>query len=266
MAEADAVRDFDRIAPVYDATREPLDPASLEALARRLERAECRTLLEVGVGTGRIAAPLTARGFSLVGIDASREMLRRAREKGLPRLLRGDAYHLPLRAGSVDAAFFAHVLHVLAEPKRALAEAARVSRRRVFALVVDRHRKTPEGEVEPGESDEHRRLRALLEAQGYTLPRRERPWQRDRRLLRELPAEESTVLSERIVTETLEERLARIERRADRLTIDVPREALLAAIAAVRAESGSGSPTVTYRRQLSIAAWSPEALARTLAG
>jgi SAM-dependent methyltransferase len=262
----EAVRAFDRIAPVYDETREPLDPESLSALARAFERAGCAHLLEVGVGTGRIAAPLAAHGFRLVGLDASTAMLARARDKSLPRLVRGDAYRLPFRDGSVDATYFAHVLHVLETPRRALAEAARVSRRHVYALLLERFRRTPEGEVDPGESDEHLQLRAIFARHGIDLPRRERPWQRDRRLLAEVPPEAVTPLGETIVTERLEERLKRIERGADRLTIDIPRELLTRAVAEVRAAAAGTSPSVTYRRQISLAAWEATELRHRLAG
>ena len=40
-----------------------------------------RRLLELGVGTGRLAIPLAADGWSVVGLDSSREMLDRLRSK-----------------------------------------------------------------------------------------------------------------------------------------------------------------------------------------
>jgi len=48
-----------------------------ENLARRCEG----PLLELGVGTGRVAIPLARAGFSVWGIDASEAMLARARRK-----------------------------------------------------------------------------------------------------------------------------------------------------------------------------------------
>jgi ubiquinone/menaquinone biosynthesis C-methylase UbiE len=263
VSTQDPVRAFDQIAPVYDQTREPLDPTTLEALARVLEREACRVLLEVGVGTGRITGPLTERGFSRTGIEASTEMLARARGKHLDRLIRGSAYALPVRDGAVDGALFAHVLHVLEEPKRALAEAARVSRRRVFALVMERIRKGEEGATGPSESDEHRHLRDILAEKGYPLPKRTRPWQKDRELLAAIPPTDLTMLSDRVVTETLADRFKRIEKRADRLTLHVPRDVLDAAIREVRERipPGEEGRSVTYRRKLSVATWEPHALA-----
>jgi SAM-dependent methyltransferase len=48
------------------------------------ERAQGRAVLELGVGTGRIALPLAALGVAVTGVDASSEMLDRARAKCTP--------------------------------------------------------------------------------------------------------------------------------------------------------------------------------------
>ncbi len=70
----------DSIAEVYDEwylTR--LDPtAAVELLA---ELAGSGSALELGIGTGRVAIPLAARGVRVSGIDASEEMVARLREK-----------------------------------------------------------------------------------------------------------------------------------------------------------------------------------------
>ena len=95
---------FDRAAGYYDESR-GVDPAVEELVADRVEEAvgpEAR-LLEVGVGTGRIALPLHRRGRRVVGVDLSVPMLERYRAKaaaaGLPPppVLRADATRLPFR-------------------------------------------------------------------------------------------------------------------------------------------------------------------------
>lgn len=67
---------FDRIADSYDETRS-LSPDVTGAIARVLERElEGRgRCLEIGVGTGRIALPLHARGIPMAGIDLSARMI-----------------------------------------------------------------------------------------------------------------------------------------------------------------------------------------------
>ncbi|HDL50154.1 MAG TPA: class I SAM-dependent methyltransferase, partial [Actinobacteria bacterium] len=69
----------DRIAGVYDDLYEQLDPGDAVALLSDL--AGAGPVLELGVGTGRIALPLRARGVEVHGVDASTAMVARLREK-----------------------------------------------------------------------------------------------------------------------------------------------------------------------------------------
>jgi SAM-dependent methyltransferase len=70
----------DRIAEVYDAWyEERLDPtAAVELLAGLFRSGRA---LELGIGTGRVALPLAARGVKVEGIDASVEMIAKLRGK-----------------------------------------------------------------------------------------------------------------------------------------------------------------------------------------
>jgi len=69
----------DTWAPIYDAAHTHLDPTSaVEALA---ELAGTGKALELGIGTGRVALPLAARGVAVHGIDASQAMIDRMRAK-----------------------------------------------------------------------------------------------------------------------------------------------------------------------------------------
>jgi SAM-dependent methyltransferase len=124
---------FDRAAPYYDQTR-GLPPAVAEQVADRIEAAvgPAARLLEVGVGTGRVALPLHRRGRRVLGIDLSAPMLHRYRAKAAalalppPPLVRADATRLPLRDRSVDAVLEVHVLHLVPAWRLALAEVRRV--------------------------------------------------------------------------------------------------------------------------------------------
>lgn len=49
--------------------------AERRQVATLFELANCRPVLELGVGTGRVAVPLAAAGLEVYGIDASRAML-----------------------------------------------------------------------------------------------------------------------------------------------------------------------------------------------
>ncbi len=123
---------FDRAADVYDATRgfppgigELVANAALEIIGVRAQ------VLEVGIGTGRIARPLLARGLRITGVDLSRQMMGRLLETlppGAPRpsLIEGDAASLPLAGSTFDAALSVHVFHLIADWQAALAETRRV--------------------------------------------------------------------------------------------------------------------------------------------
>ncbi len=87
-------------AEVYDEWYQGVSDA--EAVASFVAaRAGAGPVLELGVGTGRLAAPLLARGRAVVGLDASAAMLARCRRGGLERaglrLVRADMAALPFR-------------------------------------------------------------------------------------------------------------------------------------------------------------------------
>lgn len=70
----------ERIAEVYDAMMAGLpDPA--DCVDRLAELAGPGPALELGIGTGRVALPLAARGVEVHGIDASAAMVERLRAK-----------------------------------------------------------------------------------------------------------------------------------------------------------------------------------------
>jgi SAM-dependent methyltransferase len=70
----------DRIADVYDAMMAGL-PDPTDCVDRPAELAVPGPALELGIGTGRVALPLAARGVQVHGIDASAAMVERLRAK-----------------------------------------------------------------------------------------------------------------------------------------------------------------------------------------
>ena len=248
----DAPAEFDQLARVYDDTRDPLDPEVLTAMVHTLGEWGIRSVLEVGVGTGRVAVPLRAQGLEVTGVDASRGMLERARAKGLGRLVRGSAYQLPFGERTVDAALFVHVLHILEEPTRAIAEALRVGRIGAVGLV------RPAGAPEPrGDGAPRPRARMIerLRAEGVPISDRAAggPPVRERRLLEQYPPQRIVTLDARDVTEPLARELDLFERGASRWTLHVPKDALAKAVDAVRAEVGDRRRT--YHRVVALALW-----------
>ncbi|MFZ4815834.1 MAG: class I SAM-dependent methyltransferase [Phototrophicaceae bacterium] len=124
---------FDHAAEFYDATRGFPHGVEVE-VARAFARAGGLTaqsqLLEVGVGTGRIALPVTAlTGAALIGVDLAAPMMHKLRQKQTTEqinLLIGDATQLPLAAHQFDAVIITHVFHLIPNWQDALAEIGRV--------------------------------------------------------------------------------------------------------------------------------------------
>ncbi|HEV3354277.1 MAG TPA: methyltransferase domain-containing protein [Acidimicrobiales bacterium] len=119
---------FDRIADRYDETRGGERRGQHVAAQIDPFLGEAHRVLEVGVGTGVVAASLQQLGRTVVGVDISAEMLSRAHARLGSRVARADAHQLPIPTSAIDAAYLVWVLHLVAEPAEVLAECARVLR------------------------------------------------------------------------------------------------------------------------------------------
>jgi DNA-binding transcriptional ArsR family regulator len=89
-------------------------------------------MIDAGVGAGRLIEVFADRVRRAEGFDTSRQMLAVARAAldGLPEskaaVRYGDIYDPPLAGASADLVTIHHVLHFLADPRRAIKEAARL--------------------------------------------------------------------------------------------------------------------------------------------
>jgi ubiquinone/menaquinone biosynthesis C-methylase UbiE len=99
----------------------------------------CRTLLDVGVGTGRFSKPLQDAGFEVVGVDVSKKMIKKAKERGVKNLILSDARSLPFRDKVFGATVCIHILHLISKWKTALSEICRVSNDSLVSL-FDAHK------------------------------------------------------------------------------------------------------------------------------
>lgn len=130
----DASVAFDRAADYYDSTRG--FPAGVETevaalMARLGELTPARRVLEIGVGTGRIALPLARHVRAYHGIDLARPMLDRLRAKQTDEPIdpvQGDVTRLPYASAAFDAVIAVHVFHLIPAWRAVLAEVARVLR------------------------------------------------------------------------------------------------------------------------------------------
>lgn len=158
---------FDRVAHLYDATRGYPEVVT-QQIAQAIDHAACATpqvaLLEVGIGTGRIAFPLASLGRTYTGVDISEKMVEqleaKVRQNGwqeyeqawgtLPdenaaqmpvvrrfaqqkngaslRLVMADMTQLPFHNAAFDAVIAVHVFHLVDGWQQAVREVLRVLR------------------------------------------------------------------------------------------------------------------------------------------
>lgn len=126
-------RSYARWAPVYDILFGRITQGGRRLAAAHVNRMG-GSVLEVGVGTG-LAFALYAPKIAVTGIDVSAEMLARAQEKIAAQGLRHvqglhqmDARSLSFADESFDHVAAMHIMSVVPEPERVLAEMVRVCR------------------------------------------------------------------------------------------------------------------------------------------
>lgn len=104
---------------IYDRLAEVVVAASPLALAGA-------RALDLGAGTGAVSRAVLARGGSVVGVDVAFGMLAACAPSRPPAAV-GDATDLPFADGRFDAVIAAFSVNHVADPVRALQEAARVT-------------------------------------------------------------------------------------------------------------------------------------------
>ena len=121
---SDAIRAFDLVAVTYDdwynhpQGRQVFD-AELKAVDMHIPKEGIG--LELGAGTGIFAEQLTGVRRTVVCLDPSGEMLKKAAERGMASVL-GVGEALPLRVGVLDFTYMVTVLEFLDEPAAVLGE------------------------------------------------------------------------------------------------------------------------------------------------
>ena len=125
---------WDTVAWVYDVFANGINRKANRQLCAAVEKQILPSdrVLECACGTGLLTCAMAPRCKSLVATDLSVSMLKRAEKKcrkyGNVRFDKADILHLPFPDGSFDAVVAANVIHLLEEPRKALAELDRVCR------------------------------------------------------------------------------------------------------------------------------------------
>ncbi len=165
---------FDRAISYYDQTRSVPDWVMKQVADSFLHETRATSgtkILEVGIGTGRIAMPLLERGLNVIGVDLSRPMMSELRKKSAGRelhfaLAQTDAAMLPLRDESFDLLYAVHVYHLVPRWQTALQEAWRVLKRGGRLLISFHYR----GQDSPNRKI-RQKLAALARERGYDITR-----------------------------------------------------------------------------------------------
>ena len=154
---------FEQVAPSWDHIRSLY--VSETAVENAIERAAgpgpFERVVDLGTGSGRMLTLLGARSRTSIGLDLSQNMLNIARanvsKAGLDRveLRHGDIFATRLPGQSADLVLVHQVLHYLADPSAAVAEAARLVSPGGKLLIVDF---APHDFERLREEHQHRRL------------------------------------------------------------------------------------------------------------
>ncbi len=143
--QADAQKYFDAQAGNWDKIR-ALHVAESEVEAAILSALPARPidlLVDLGTGTGRMLELFADRYARGIGFDLSHAMLAYARSKldaaaiTHAQVRQGDIFDVPLADASAGAVVLHQILHFLADPLRAVQEAARILAPGGTLLVVD---------------------------------------------------------------------------------------------------------------------------------
>lgn len=149
--QVDAIRrSYARWAPVYDLTFGRMTQGGRRLTAAHVNRMG-GSVLEVGVGTG-LAFGMYAPAVRVTGIDVSAEMLAKAQEKIDRQRLRNvaglhqmDARQMQFADGAFDHVAALHIMSVVPEPERVLAEMIRVCRVGGNVMIANHFAHTTEG-------------------------------------------------------------------------------------------------------------------------
>ncbi len=140
--------EFDQLAEHYDETRggERRGDAYATHIDAHLPAGDS-PILEIGVGTGVVALGLRRLGRTVIGLDLSSPMLKRARSRLGPVLVRSDAMQMALATASVPHAVSVWVVHSVKQPTLLFEEAFRVIRPGGLCVVCTAQTPAPGDEV-----------------------------------------------------------------------------------------------------------------------
>ncbi len=117
-----------------------LEEASISGLTKLWNPPFPQKVLEVGCGSGRFLCWLYERGHVVYGVEPSKELIEKSKKRLPPHIeiRNAKAEQLPFENGIFDVVFFVFSLEYVDDPKKALAEAFRVSKGSVIAILFNK--------------------------------------------------------------------------------------------------------------------------------
>ena len=133
---------FNRIAHKWDDLQQQImgDFDLNRAILKNVE--QCEFAVDLGCGTGKLLYYLKDFATVTVGVDSSPVMLEQARklfseENGNVRLRLGELEHLPIGDKEADFVIISMALHHLSAPEKAIAETARILKKKGKFVIAD---------------------------------------------------------------------------------------------------------------------------------
>jgi SAM-dependent methyltransferase len=160
---------FDRAVSYYDRTRlmpDWLRDALTDSFVREARVTPESKILEIGIGTGRIALQFAERGLFVVGVDLSLAMMGELQKKNAKLgyhvvAAQADANALPFSVLVYDCVYIVNTLHVVANWQNAIHDAWRILKPGGY-LLVSAHYTNPESIFDQMQL----KLRELAQARG----------------------------------------------------------------------------------------------------
>ncbi len=120
------MRNYDRSATAYDRQYAEEQTAKIRTILQKIGNSKVTFALDVGCGTGLLFTHIQAFVESLVGIDFSAKLLKKAKKRAdhfiNVAVVRADADHLPFVEQTFDAAFAITLVQNMPKPLETLRE------------------------------------------------------------------------------------------------------------------------------------------------
>ncbi|MDE6666204.1 MAG: class I SAM-dependent methyltransferase [Ruminococcus sp.] len=122
-------KNWDKFAPIYNLFMKKDKKAYVQMYQKIRNTVQFKEVLELATGTGLIAGNIAGSAKRFEATDFSEKMIVEARKSFHANNLNfavADACHLPYDSDSFDVVIISNALHIMPEPKKALAEIHRV--------------------------------------------------------------------------------------------------------------------------------------------